>query len=228
MPRMRIPDRAGVMILGEASLFPQALLPLFIFEPRYQAMLGEALDTHRMFCLAMQRFGAKRESPGAIATLGLVRACVRNSNGTANLVLQGLIRVRLGKIVQTRPFRKHLITPIQDDERSSLSMDALVLHALNLVDARLRQNQPVPLELIRQLACGVPHEGETRVEDCIKALQRIDAPGRFADLVATLLLQDPAARQVILQTVKPEDRLRHLVTFLSAEVTRGAKDSGSA
>lgn len=216
------------MILGEACLFPQAVMPLFIFEPRYQAMLCESLESHRMFCLAMQRFDAKRESPSPIATLGLVRACVRNPDGTANLVLQGLIRVRLGKISQTRPFRKHLITPIEDDERSSLSVDALMLHALNLVDARLRQNQPVPLDLIRQLACGGPHQGETCVEDCIRALQGIDAPGRFADLVATLLLPDPVARQIILQTVRPAERLRHLVTFLSAEVTKGAKDSGSA
>ena len=41
---MEIPDRAGVMILGECNLFPQALLPLFIFEPRYRTMLAEAPD----------------------------------------------------------------------------------------------------------------------------------------------------------------------------------------
>ena len=50
---MEIPDRAGVMILGERNLFPQAILPLFIFEPRYRAMLAESLESHRMFCLAM-------------------------------------------------------------------------------------------------------------------------------------------------------------------------------
>ncbi|MEY2788462.1 MAG: hypothetical protein RLZZ34_1605 [Verrucomicrobiota bacterium] len=84
---MLIPDRMGVMILGEASLFPQAMMPLFIFEPRYREMLAESLESHRMFCLAMQRTGAKRESPCRIATLGLVRASVRNPNGTSNLVL---------------------------------------------------------------------------------------------------------------------------------------------
>ena len=67
---MLIPDRMGVMILGEASLFPQAMMPLFIFEPRYRDMLAESLETHRMFCLAMQRTDAKRESPCRIATLG--------------------------------------------------------------------------------------------------------------------------------------------------------------
>ncbi|MEY4324164.1 MAG: hypothetical protein RIS24_335 [Verrucomicrobiota bacterium] len=219
---MLIPDRMGVMILGEASLFPQAMMPLFIFEPRYRDMLAESLETHRMFCLAMQRTDAKRESPCRIATLGLVRASVQNPNGTSNLVLQGLIRVRLGRIVQTRPFRKHLITPIQENAERSPEVDALVNRSLDLVDVRLRQDQPVPLDLIRQLASGGQAQSETRVEDCIRALKRIKNPSRFADLIAALLLPNPAARQLILETVNPEDRLRHLVLFLAAEVHRGA------
>ena len=147
---MLIPDRMGVMILGEASLFPQAMMPLFIFEPRYREMLAESLESHRMFCLAMQRTGAKRESPCRIATLGLVRASVRNPNGTSNLVLQGLIRVRLGRIVQTRPYRKHLITPVKEKLEKSPAIQGLVRRCLELIDARLRQDQPVPLDLIRR------------------------------------------------------------------------------
>ena len=126
---MLIPDRMGVMILGEASLFPQAMMPLFIFEPRYRAMLGDSLESHRMFCMAMQRMDAVRESPARIATLGLVRASVQNPNGTSNLVLQGLIRVRLGKIAQTRPYRKHLITPVKESRDRSSGIEALLQRA---------------------------------------------------------------------------------------------------
>ncbi|MEY4691083.1 MAG: hypothetical protein RIT19_1408 [Verrucomicrobiota bacterium] len=226
---MLIPDRMGVMILGEASLFPQAMMPLFIFEPRYRAMLAESLESHRMFCMAMQRVDAVRESPTRIATLGLVRASVQNPNGTSNLVLQGLIRVRLGKIVQTRPYRKHLITPVKEDRGRSPGIEALLQRNLELVEARLRQDQPVPLDLIRQLAAGGPRLPETRVEDCIRALAGIREPGRFADLVAALLLPNPVGRQVILQTVDPEERLQQLMVFLLAEVDQaeaGGVDPG--
>jgi ATP-dependent Lon protease len=224
---MLIPDRAGVMILGEASLFPQAMLPLFIFEPRYRAMLGESIESHRMFCLAMQKPGSKRETPAPIATLGLVRASVRNDNGTSNLILQGLLRVRLGKVVRYKPYRQHLIQPIlPNTEPGSLVLDALVSRILDLVDARLRQKQPVPLELISQLAGSAGPKGETRVEDCLQALRGIPDPGHFADLIATVLLPNPLARQVILQAIDLEERLRHLVHFLLAEVSRGRKASG--
>jgi len=219
---MLIPDRMGVMILGEASLFPQAMMPLFIFEPRYREMLAESLESHRMFCLAMQRTGAKRESPCRIATLGLVRASVRNPNGTSNLVLQGLIRVRLGRIVQTRPYRKHLITPVKEKLEKSPAIQGLVRRCLELIDARLRQDQPVPLDLIRQLAAGGPAEGETQVEDCIRALGNIQHPGRLADLVGALLLPNPMARQLILETVNTELRLQHLALFLEGEVDQGS------
>ncbi|MEP6664219.1 MAG: LON peptidase substrate-binding domain-containing protein, partial [Verrucomicrobiota bacterium] len=35
------------MTLPNATLFPQALLPLHIFEPRYRKMLADALGSHR-------------------------------------------------------------------------------------------------------------------------------------------------------------------------------------
>jgi len=48
------------MTLPNATLFPQALLPLYIFEPRYRQMLAEALHSSRMFAVAMQKPGNTR------------------------------------------------------------------------------------------------------------------------------------------------------------------------
>src|SRR5262245_66061767 len=50
-----------------------ALLPLYIFEPRYRKMLADALKSHRMFTVAMQRPGQNREAPCPVAGLGLIR-----------------------------------------------------------------------------------------------------------------------------------------------------------
>src|SRR5439155_25640751 len=47
-----LPKRVPVMPLPGAFLFPHALLPLCIFEPRYRKMLKHALAHHRMFCVA--------------------------------------------------------------------------------------------------------------------------------------------------------------------------------
>ena len=83
------------MTLPNATLFPQALLPLYIFEPRYRQMLADALHTNRMFSVAMQRPGDSREIPSPVAGLGLIRVSVGHRDGTSHLILQGIARVEL-------------------------------------------------------------------------------------------------------------------------------------
>src|ERR1044071_9759407 len=100
---MKLPREVPVMTLPNATLFPAALLPLYIFEPRYRQMLADALATHRMFSVAMQRPGCTRESPSPIAGLGLIRVSVRHKDGTSHLILQGLVRVELEQVTQYKP-----------------------------------------------------------------------------------------------------------------------------
>src|ERR1043165_3333817 len=100
---MKIPPEVPVMTLPNATLFPQALLPLYIFEPRYRQMLADALHSNRMFSVAMQRPGNSRETPAPIAGLGLVRVSVGHKDGTSHLILQGLARGELKETVRVKP-----------------------------------------------------------------------------------------------------------------------------
>lgn len=213
------------MILGNCHLFPQSLVPLFIFEPRYRTLLAEALASHRMFCLAMKRPDAPGEQPCDIVGLGLVRMAVKHANGTSNLILQGLFRARLGEVVQTRPYRVHLIEPLIAEPKESLVADALAARSLDLVDACLRLKNPIPQAVLTQLMGGENAEQPVKIETCLEALRRVEDAGALADLVATLLLPDPMMRQIILQTIEVEERLRHLVHFLVGEVARLSRES---
>src|SRR3982751_340434 len=102
---MTLPDEVPIMTLPNATLFPQALLPLYIFEPRYRQMLADALHSNRMFLVAMQRPGSTRESPSPVAGLGLIRVSVGHRDGTSHLILQGLARVQLAEAVRYKPYR---------------------------------------------------------------------------------------------------------------------------
>ena len=97
---MKLPSEVAVMTLPEATLFPQALLPLYIFEPRYRQMLADALHSNRMFSVAMQRPGSTREAPSPVAGLGLIRVSVGHRDGTSHLILQGIARVELEQAVR--------------------------------------------------------------------------------------------------------------------------------
>src|SRR5437588_11016391 len=71
-------------------------------------MLEDALRAHRMFCVALvkpQRAQWKSTYDFFhLATVGLIRACVGRGDGTSNLILQGLQRVRFTDFEQQSPF----------------------------------------------------------------------------------------------------------------------------
>ncbi len=108
-----LPDQIPVMVLSDCYLFPGCFLPLFIFEERYRLMLAHALATHRMFCVGVRkRCASSGEEVIDVSTAGLIRACVRNDDGTSHLMLHGLRRVRIKSWVQEKPFRIAAIEPL--------------------------------------------------------------------------------------------------------------------
>ena len=58
------------MTLPNVILFPQAMLPLYIFETRYRQMLADALGSHRMFSVATAKPGRVREAPSDRCRIG--------------------------------------------------------------------------------------------------------------------------------------------------------------
>jgi Lon protease-like protein len=133
---MKLPHEVPVMTLPNATLFPQAFLPLFIFEPRYRQMLADALHSDRMFSVAMQRPGSTRETPSPVAGLGLIRVSVGHRNGTSHLVLQGLARVELAETVRYKPYRIQRIRPLKTPPCDNVTVDALIAKVRDLLAER--------------------------------------------------------------------------------------------
>jgi len=210
---MEIPDQAPVMTLPNATLFPQTLMRLHIFEPRYRQMLEEVLHARRVMVIAMRKPGSARELPFSVAGLGLVRFCLRHKDGTSDLILEGLSRVELVRTVRRIPFRVSRIRPLPTPSRDSVTIDALMAKVRDLVTERIEQDWP-PLE-----------DGfkKTPVQEIVACLETINDPDRVADLVSWSLLRGAAERQTILETIEVEARLKHLIHFLMAEINQRRK-----
>jgi ATP-dependent Lon protease len=218
------------MTLPSATLFPQALLPLYIFEPRYRQMLADMLRTDRMFSVAMQKPGNKRESPCPVAGLGLIRVSVGHQDGTSHLILQGLTRVELVETVQTRPYRVANIRPLQASPADNVVIDALVAKVQELVEERVTLGPfPFPFSAFKNAGGSKKKGGPTKFtpKEILDYLESLSDPDQMADLVSCALLPGAVERQTILETVALEDRLKHLVHFLMEEVQRARKNSSS-
>lgn len=222
---MELPDEVAVMTLPSATLFPQALLPLYIFEPRYRKMLTDALATNRMFTVAMQKPGRTRETPCGVAGLGLIRVSVGHNDGTSHLILQGLTRVKLHETIQYKPYRVQRISPLIADEADNVMIDALVAKVQELVAQRLDIApfpSPFPLKKSGEASAAEPKAFSK--DEVLTYLEQLPNPDQVADLVTCALLPDAVERQTILETVEIEPRLKHLIHFLMAEISRRRKD----
>jgi len=219
---MKLPREVAVMTLPSATLFPQALLPLYIFEPRYRRMLADALAGGRMFAVAMQKPGCDREKPMTVAGLGLIRAAVNHADGTSHLVLQGVTRVELTPAVRYRPYRVHGIRPLETPPCDSPAIDALVTQVRDLLAKRFQLGLPFPFPVFSQPKSGAGQMPPPSLpaKEILHYLEHLATPAQVADLVSCAVLSVADDRQKILETVNVETRLNHLVRFLLADLRR--------
>jgi Lon protease-like protein len=220
---MKLPQEVPVMTLPNATLFPQSLLPLYIFEPRYRRMLADSLDSNRMFSVAMQKPGRIRETPSPIAGLGLVRVAVGHTDGTSHLVLQGIARVELEETVRYKPYRVQRIRPLETPPCNNVVVDALLARVRELLEERLALGLELPTPFVSKTESAPPPAGVS-ARDVLKYLDQLSDPEQVADLVSCAVLAGPAERQTILETVNLESRLKRLIHFLMAEISRERKD----
>ena len=228
---MQLPNEVPVMTLPSATLFPQALLPLYIFEPRYRRMLADMLGSQRMFSVAMQKPGRVREAPCAVAGLGLIRVSVGHEDGTSHLILQGLARVEIVGTVRTKPYRVASIRPLRAATTDNVVIDALIAKVHELVEERIRIGPfPFPFSALKNPSAGAKKsaaEPKISPKEILDYLESLPDADQVADLVTCALIPGAVERQTILETVDLEQRLKHLIHFLMLEIRRSRKDNQS-
>jgi len=216
-----LPRDVPVMILPDATLFPQALLPLYIFEPRYRQMLADALDSNRMFAVAMQKPGTTREMPSPIAGLGLIRVSVRHKNETSHLVVQGLARVELEQTLRYKPYRVQRIRPLETPPCDSVTVDALLAKVKELLKERIHLGAVATKHLTKFEKQNPAPSFSPR--EMLKYLDSLTDPEQTVDLISWSLLPGGQERQEILETLDVENRLRRLIHFLLIDIHKQRK-----
>jgi Lon protease-like protein len=193
------------MVLPNAVLIPNALLPLRIFEQQYRDMLQWCLEHDRIFCIAMRdpaKTGAGPRNFLPVGGAGLVRVCLAQDDGTSNLVLQGLARVKFGPLVQVEPFRMVKLTLCETDCPNLVEAEALGVKVLEIC-GRLRD------------------DGRQLPEELMDKLRQVTDPEVLADVVTQTFLREPMQQQSLMEETSVSARLRLLIRYLQAEGVTG-------
>jgi Lon protease-like protein len=204
---MKLPDQVPVMPLPGAVLFPHALLPLYIFEARYRQMLDHALQHHRMFCVTLIKPSCPEwrapEDFFHLGTVGLIRACVGRGDGTSNLILQGLQRVRFASFEQEAPFPVAKIDIVESRGHASVQAEALGAKVLELYAKLKTKGRKLPRKVDRYLS-------------------DLNDLEMLADLMASTFINDPLRRQQVLEELALNQRLRLIIQYLLDEIGTAA------
>jgi Lon protease-like protein len=178
-------DEIGLFPLG-IVLLPSEHVPLHIFEPRYQELIGECLDERGEFGVIYADDEGVREV-GTRARVIDVREELED--GRLNIVIEGGARFRVDRLTQGRAFLTAIVEPVADEPGS---WDATVVQRA--------------LEAFRALAAvaGVePDEvEETASELSFELAAQVELPAE--------------AKQKLLELTSEQQRLEHVTGLLDA------------
>jgi Lon protease-like protein len=181
----------GVVVL------PGTPAPFHVFEPRYRALVGDALRGDRILAVP-GLFGksdahALRPPLRAICGAGIIEAEERLEDGRYDIVVRGVARVRLLEELPPSRLYREFKAEILDDV-----LPAGGARALSSALEGLRQ-------LVFELSTKLPKEsGATQLAEAVAQMKE---PSAIVDLVAAAAVSDPDARQRALEELDVAKRL---------------------
>jgi hypothetical protein len=179
-----------VFPLPQAVLFPSTALPLHIFEPRYRALVRDCLASDGVMAMAQLQPGwqphdQERPALQPLACAGLVVAHEALEGGRFNIILHGVVRIRiLAELPAAKLYREVQAEVLEDPPYSGLE-EQMIRQALLEMGSRLPREAAEGL-----LQMASQHSG-----------------GGLGDVVAAALILDPERRQRILAELDVKRRL---------------------
>lgn len=103
--------------LPDVVLFPQEVLPLHIFEPRYRMMLRTALAEDKRF--GVIRWDPESRSMASVGCCAEILHCQTQDDDRSNVVTMGQQRFRVLEVLRETPFRLAMVSWIEDESTAS-------------------------------------------------------------------------------------------------------------
>ena len=114
-----LPQTIPIFPLEDVMLFPEMSVPLHIFEPRYKAMIADALKGNHVIGMVLLRPGYEKDydrSPSVfqVGCAGVINEVEELPNGEYNIVLGALTKYRITREEASKPYRVAHVTAIAD------------------------------------------------------------------------------------------------------------------
>ena len=200
-----VPAEVAILPLRDTVLFPNSFMPLAVARESSVILVDEAIASAKVIGVFTQK-DPTLEDPAEtdlhpVGTLTHIHKMFKLPDGSLRLIVQGLTRLRLDRIVETRPYLRAAVSEIPDIVgESSLEIDAL--------ERNIRSNFTQVVQLSPVLS-----------EDLSALASNITDVARLTDFIASSLSTiNTATRQELLGTPDIRARMDQLNRILTKEL----------
>lgn len=209
-----LPKVIPLFPLPDLVFFPHVALPLHIFEPRYRAMVREALEGDRIIGMILLQDGWEECYYGndaaihSVGCAGKITAVQPMEGGRCNITLFGLTRFTVRDQFCDAPYRQAWVEPFHEDDAPC----------------------PLPAELKCQLHGLVREFGKLigRASQIEVFLKRVVHEPAFLNICCSELPFTSVEKQLFLEATNPTQQAKRLVEVLRFNIETLAGNSPSA
>ena len=193
--QLDIPEALPVLPLMETVVLPGTMTPLAIGRESSLALIEDVVAGDCLVALVLLH----DDEASNVGTAAYVHRIIRVPDGTVRIVVHGLRRIVLTRLVSEEPYLVGEVTVVPDREVQEHELDELTRTARALFDRVVESVSYLPPEL--------------RI-----AAATMSDPGALCHLIASTVRLEPVQKQRLLEEIDVEQRLRDVLLLLDHEL----------
>jgi ATP-dependent Lon protease len=200
---IKIPQEIGILPLRDTVIFPFMIAPLIVGREKSIKLINDCLAGQKIVGLIAQR-KKEVEDPGLdelyhFGTVCKIHKMVRYPDQRVNIIVQGLRRFRLERLVLEKPYLKAAITPLDDIIQTGMELEALS-RSVSSQFQKILSLSPLPVQELQM------------------SVLNISEPGKLADFVISNMDVDMGKKQELLEELDVKSRLKKLLRVVNHEL----------
>jgi len=198
-----IPENLPLLPLRDIVLFPNMVVPILVAREASVEALQTALVNDRYIFLVLQK-DPEVEIPGeedlhSIGVVGRTLQILKLPNGTAKVLIEGIVRAGFSNFLKTDKHYSVDITIASRKFKDSPRIKALVRNAIGSFTSYIKLSKAIPDEVLMNIPA-------------------IDDPQRLADTIAAHLIINQEKKQKVLETATLKEQFNILAGFMVEEI----------
>ena len=203
MTEFSSPIQLPVLPLRDIVVFPHMIVPLFVGREKSVKALEEVMNENKQILLLTQTDAAIEDPSDSdmyqMGTIGNILQLLKLPDGTVKVLVEGLSRARVEKLVDVGDFMTGEAVEIADPDVVDAEVVALGRATIQQFEHYIKLNKKIASEVM-------------------VSINQIEDTGKIADTIASHLAVKITEKQKLLETADVTQRLELIFSMMEGEI----------